>query len=136
MLTRSILSILCSFVAIFFGAVGTHAQEDVRRVALKNGESAELRNYSFVTANCLSIMIGTPGLDVLEGPAEVSVTLKEGPVMRRDRGCSSPVPGGKVIATAKDVTEPKEARLTIRLNYNTKDGARQSSSVYIISLFP
>jgi hypothetical protein len=46
------------------------------------------------------------------------------------------VAGGKVVATAKDVKEPKEAKLTIRLNYNTKEGERQSSSVYIVSLFP
>jgi hypothetical protein len=46
------------------------------------------------------------------------------------------VPGGKVVATAKDVKEPKEAKLTYRVKYKTKDGDRQTSNVYTISLFP
>jgi hypothetical protein len=121
--------------AAFLGASGAHAQQDVRRIALKNGESTELRDYSFIT-NCRSIMVGTPVLDVLEGPEELSFTLTEGTVIRRDQGCSTPVPGGKVMATATDVAEPKEAKLTIRLNYNTKNGPRQSTNVFIVSLFP
>jgi hypothetical protein len=46
--------------------------------------------------------------------------------------------GGTVVATAKEVKEPKEARLTIRLKYKTKGGGgeRQSSNLYIVSLFP
>jgi len=81
-------------------------------------------------------MVGTPVLEVLEGPEELSLALREGTVIRRDRGCSTPLPGGKVVATAKEVKEPKEAKLTIRLNYSTKDGERQSSSVYLVSLYP
>ena len=123
-------------LAIIGGATIGSAQQDVRRIALKSGESVELRNYSFIVANCQSIMIGNPTLDVLEGPEELTMTLKEEPVIRRDRGCSTPVPGGKVVAKAKEVKEAKEAKLTIRLNYNTKDGPRQSSSVFLISLFP
>jgi hypothetical protein len=81
-------------------------------------------------------MLGAPVLDVLEGPEEISLALKEGTIIRRDRGCSSAVPGGTVVATAKDIKEPMEAKLTIRLNYHTKDGDRQSSNVYIMQLLP
>ncbi len=42
----------------------------------------------------------------------------------------------KVVATAKEVKEPKEAKLTYRVKYKTKDGDRQTSNVYTISLFP
>jgi hypothetical protein len=122
-------------IAVLANAVGAHAQETPKRIVLKSGESVELRNYSFIV-DCQSTMLGTPGLDVLEGPEEISLALKEGTVIRRDRGCSTPVPGGKVVATAKDIKEPKEAKLTIRLNYHTKDGDRQSSNVYILQLFP
>jgi hypothetical protein len=134
-LTSPILSMLYVVIVILVGAVGARAQQNPQRIALKSGESVELRDYSFI-ANCRSIMVGTPVLDVLEGPEELFLALREGTVMRRDRGCSTPVPGGKVVATAKDVKEPKEAKLTIRLNYNTREGERQSSSVYIVSLFP
>ena len=81
-------------------------------------------------------MVGTPALDVLEGPEELTLTLKEGPVVPRANNCAKPVPGGTVVATAKEIKEPIEAKLTIRLKYNTKGGERQSSSVYIVSLFP
>jgi hypothetical protein len=135
-LTHLILPILCSTAAIFFDPSGARAQEDGRHIALKSGESVELRQFSFIQGNCVSTMVGTPELDVLEGPPEISVALKEEPVVRRDRGCSHPVPGGKVVATAMDVKEPKEAKLTIRLIYKTKDGTRQSANVYLISLFP
>ena len=41
-----------------------------------------------------------------------------------------------LMATAKDVKEPIEARLTYRLKYKTKDGDRQKSHIYGVSLFP
>ena len=41
-----------------------------------------------------------------------------------------------VVATAGAVKAPKEAKLTIRLKFKTKIGERQSSNVYIVSLFP
>ena len=46
------------------------------------------------------------------------------------------VPGGILMATTKDVAEPKQARLTYRLKYKTKDGDRQTSHAYNVSLFP
>jgi hypothetical protein len=46
------------------------------------------------------------------------------------------VPGGTVVATAKDVTEPKQGKLTYRIKYKTKDGDRQTGHIYNVSLFP
>ena len=126
------LAIICLGFAAFATAAGVHAQQ-TRHIALKSGESTELRNYYFVQ-HCRSIMIGNPVLDVLEGPKEVAVSLKGG--MKVPQKCTKPVLGGTVVATAKDVKAPKEAKLTIRLKFNTKVGERQSSNVYIVSLFP
>jgi hypothetical protein len=128
--------LLCGSIAIVIGSNDAPAQEDLQRIALKSGESVELRNYSFVAGDCVPIMIGTPTLEVLEGPEELSLSLKPGKVTRRERGCSTPVPGGQVVATAKEIKEPKEAKLTIRLNYMTKNGPRQSASEYLVSLVP
>ena len=111
------------------------AQQNAPRISLRNGESTELRNYYWVV-NCQSIVIGTPVLDVLEGPEQVAVTIKEGPILPRAQNCPKTVPGGTVIATAKDVTERIEAKLTIRLKFNTKMGERQDTKVYFVSLFP
>jgi hypothetical protein len=122
-------AILCGILAASAGA------QELKRIALKSGESTELRNYFWIV-NCVPIMIGQPKLDVLEGPEEVVVTLKEGPVLPRGRGCPKPVPGGAVIVTAKEIPEHKEARLTIRLQFNTKQGDRQDSNTYLLTLFP
>jgi hypothetical protein len=127
------LAIACLGLAVFAAAVGAEAQRAPRRIALKSGESTELRNFYYVQ-HCRSIMIGTPVLDVLEGPEELTVTLKES--MKLPSKCTKEVPGGTVVATAKEVKAPKEARLTIRLKFKTRIGERQTTNVYIVSLFP
>lgn len=122
-------------VAILIGAPGALAQQNLPRIALKGGESADLRNFFFIV-NCRSVLIGTPEVEVLEGPDEVVVTFREEPVLPRSQNCPRPVPGGIIVATAKAVTEKKEAKLTFRLKYNSKLGMRQNSNTYLVSLYP
>jgi hypothetical protein len=126
---------LGSIVAIFLSAADAQAQQPVQRITLKSGETVELRNFFYIV-NCQSIMIGSPQLDVLEGPDEVSVSLNEHTLLPRTQNCAKPVPGGSVVATAKEVTDRKDVKLTIRLKFNTKVGQRQDSSSYLVSLFP
>ena len=57
-------------------------------------------------------------------------------VLPRAYNCAAPVPGGVVVATATNVTEPKEGKLTYRLKFSTKMGERQNSNTYIVSLYP
>ena len=75
-------------------------------------------------------------IEILEGPDEVTLALKEGMALPRRQNCAKQVPGGTVVATAKDVTEPKQGKLTYRVKYKTKDGDRQTSRVFNVSLFP
>ena len=131
--TNSGLAIVCLGLAVFAAASGARGEQTPRRIALKSGESTELRNF-YAVQHCRSIMIGTPVLDVLEGPEELTVMLKKG--AKLPSKCTIPVPGGTVVATAKEVKAPKEAKLTIRLKYKTSIGERQSSSSYIVSLLP
>ena len=112
-----------------------HGQTELRRLALKNGESVELHTVYWIT-NCRSIMIGLPEIEVMEGPSALALNVREEPVLPRRQGCAAKVPGGTLMLTAKDVTEPIEAKLTYRLKYKTKDGVRQTSNTYIVSLFP
>jgi hypothetical protein len=111
------------------------AQDVPRRVALKSGESVDLGTVYYVN-NCRLIMIGLPDIEVLEGPTNVALSIREEPVLPRRQGCAAKVAGGTLVLTAKDVTEPVEAKLTYRLNYKTKDGPRQTSGAYMVSLFP
>jgi hypothetical protein len=132
---RGPLVVTVGSIAAILLAAEARAQQSVQRISLKSGETVELRSFIYVV-NCQSIMIGSPQLDVLEGPDEVSVSLKEHPVLPRIQNCAKPVPGGSVVATAKEVTDRKDAKLTIRLRFNTKVGERQDSSTYLVSLFP
>lgn len=141
--TRNALRI--GFMAIVAASVvvgsglGSHgaanAQDALRRIAVKNGESVDLGTVYYVS-NCRSIMVGLPDIEVLEGPKDVAVSIREEPVLPRRQGCAAKVPGGTLVLTAKDVTEPAEAKLTYRVNYKTKDGPRQTSQTFMVSLFP
>lgn len=127
-------------LAIFAGGIaniviGGQASAQNRVIALKAGESVELMTVYWVS-NCRSIMVGLPEIEILEGPKEVSLSMKEGMVLPRRQNCAARVPGGILIATAKDVKEPVEAKLTYRLRYKTKDGDRPRGYVLQLSLFP
>jgi len=109
-----------------------HAQT---RIALKSGESTELAILYWIS-NCASTMVGNPEVEVLEGPPELTLSVKPGMVLPRAQKCAKPVRGGTLIVTAKEIDEPKQATLTYRIKYKTKDGDRQRSGVYNVSLFP
>jgi hypothetical protein len=81
-------------------------------------------------------MLGLPEIEVLEGPRELTFSIREELVLPRRQGCAGKVPGGMLLLMAKGVTEKTEAKLTYRVKYSTKDGPRQTSSAYIVSLFP
>ena len=104
-------------------------------IALKNGESAEITSVWYV-ANCRSIMIGLPEVEILEGPPGLMLSVKEAMVLPRRLNCAKEVPGGILVATAKDVTEPVQGKLVYRVKYKTKDGDRQVANTYNVSLFP
>src|SRR5262245_10818384 len=132
---KVIAAILSFAIASFVGTAGADAQEELPRFSLKSGETVELRNVSF-TRNCQSILKETPVIEVLEGPEELTLTIKPTTVVLRNDNCSNPVAGGIVVATAKDVKAPKESRLTYRVKYKTLEGNRQIARVYLVSLFP
>ena len=57
-------------------------------------------------------------------------------VLPRKFNCANRVPGGTIVLTAKQVSEPVQSKLTFRVKYKTKDGDRQTSVVRNLSLFP
>ena len=121
-------------VALFLSSAAAHGQNTLR-VALKNGESVDIGPVYFIT-NCKSIVIGRPEVEILEGPPEVTVSIREEMVLPRVQNCAQKVPGGTVVLTAKDLTASKEAKITYRVKYKTKDGDRQRGVVVNVPLFP
>jgi hypothetical protein len=137
---RSLSAIGGVFISILLEAGAAYGQAIpttpvMRRIALKDGESMELGIVYFV-ANCKSITTGTPEVEILEGPPEITLTIKEGMVVPRTQGCTNKVHGGTIVASAKDVKQSKSARLVYRVKYKTKDGDRQVANAYYVELFP
>ena len=105
-------------------------------VALKNGESFELADAYWISSTCKSMLVSTPEVEILDGPPGITVAVREAMVTPRFWNCAKPIKGGKVIITAKEIEEPSYTTLTVRFKLKTKEGERQYSQVYNISLFP
>ena len=105
-------------------------------LSLKSGESADVGDVYWV-ANCKSLLKGDPTAEVMEGPPEVTVTIRKQNVTPRGKACSKPVPGGIIVVTApKEIKAKAEGKLTVRLKVPTVDGERQSNREYDVKLFP
>jgi hypothetical protein len=132
-------AILGIALGIFCGAVekGALAQitPNLPSIALKNGETVEVTEVG-LAINCRSILTSTPVAEVMEGPSEVTVTVKEAMVIPRVQNCNKPIKGGKLIFTAKDIEDYSTSKLTVRITYHTKDGDKQYSLSYNITLYP
>ena len=111
------------------------AQDSTRSIALKNGESVDLMPV-FGEKNCRSILTATPTVEVLEGPPQIKVTVREETVAPRRATCKDKIKGGVVVVTANDVKARTEGKLTFRVKYKSKDGERQTAHTYNVTLFP
>jgi hypothetical protein len=111
------------------------AENATRSIALKNGESVDLLPV-YGEKNCRSILSETPKVEVLEGPPELKVTVREDMVAPRRAACKDKIKGGVIVATAKDVKARTEGKLTFRVKYKGKDGDRQTAHTFNVTLFP
>jgi hypothetical protein len=104
-------------------------------ISLKSGESLDLHKVWFIT-RCRSMLTAAPEVEVMDGPSQLTLTIRQEKVIPRERNCAKPVDGGTIVATAGKVEEPVHARLVYRTKYKTKDGDRQVSHTYNVDLFP
>jgi len=132
--SRALLAVLT--IGCVDAMLGTDGRAQTEtRIVLKAGESVEIRTVYYVS-NCRSIMIGLPEVEMLEGPPQIALSVKEGMILPRRQNCANRIPGGTLMATAKDISEPLEGKVTYRLKYKTKDGERQRGGTFLLSLFP
>jgi hypothetical protein len=134
--SKRLLAVSC-FCLTAFGtssAAFSQAKPSIS-IALKSGETIELGTLYYVV-NCRSILTSTPQVEVLDGPEEITVTVKPQMVLPRTPQCAKQVSGGMLTVTAKKIEEAVTTPLVIRLKYPTKDGDRLYSRTYDVSLFP
>jgi hypothetical protein len=111
------------------------ARNTLSAIALKSGESVEVLDLWSV-ANCRSTLTATPTAEVMEGPSEIAVSVKEAMVVPRERECNKPVKGAKLVLSAKEIDEYSNSKLTVRVTFKTKDGDTQRSYSLNATLFP
>jgi hypothetical protein len=138
--SNAFLAVLCLILVSLLGTASARAQGVTMlagsgTIALKSGESTDVGNLWFVTG-CRSMLKSTPEVEVLDGPPQVSASVKEAMVLPRIQNCSKEVKGGTLILTAKEIEDPSFSRLTLRILFKTRDGDRQSSLVLNLQLLP
>lgn len=126
-------------LAVCFGGSAAQAQymklANAGTIALKSGETLDLGQLYWVT-NCRSNLTATPEVEILEGPPQVSATVKETMVLPRRQGCAKKIAGGMLSITAKEIDDPSFTHLTLRVLYKTKDGNRKWSHIVNLQLIP
>jgi hypothetical protein len=110
-------------------------QNQIQRIAAKSGETIELYPV-YAQVNCRSILLATPEIEVLDGPPELTFSVREQMVAVPAADCHNKIKGGMVIVAVGDVKKPIEGRLTVRVKFKTKVANTQGARTYYYSLFP
>jgi hypothetical protein len=118
---------------IALSALPAFAQTEVKTIAAKGGETVDLLPV-YGARNCRSTLVSTPEVEVLQGPAEVKLSVRE--EMVTPKNCAAKIKGGVVVATIAALTKPVDGKLTFRVKYKAKDGDHQVGHVYNVALIP
>jgi hypothetical protein len=116
-------------------ALGASSGILAQEISLKANENFDLGSVYWVS-NCMNLLSSFAGVEVLEGPPGITLTIREEDVVPRKQNCPNKVPGGVVVASVKSVPENVAGILKYRVLYNTSHGLRQSNHSVQISLYP
>ena len=73
----------------------------------------------------------------MQGPPEVTASIREQKVIPHIQNCAKQVDGGILLLTApKEIKERKQAKVILRVKYPTVDGERQKSHDIDLTLVP
>lgn len=136
---KSIAPRAIAFAVALFAFVGIGKAQEPTLLSMNGGDTLQVRVVTLVTTTCDPLFLSLEGIDILEGPPEISLKFEPGMVhtFTTSRDCPKPVKGGTVMATAaKDIAERKEALLTFRVRFKTKQGQSQNTVRYRVLLFP
>jgi len=124
--------LLCAALLALQCTLPTSARAEPK--VLGSGESVDL-GAVFWTDGCSSTLITIVGVDLLEGPPGVKLSVRGEDVVPGKQDCPK-VPGGMVVASVKEVRAPVTATLKYRVRYKTANGSRQSEHSVELSLQP
>ncbi len=123
----------CLMGIMALSAVPAVAEDEVKTIAAKGGESIDLMPV-YGAHNCRSTLVAPPQVEVLKGLPEVTLSVRE--EMVTPKNCSAKIKGGVVVAAIAQIKQPVEGKLIFRVKYKAKDGDHQVGHVYAVSLVP
>ena len=128
---------VAAFVAILSMAIGFSGEARAQEtLSLKNGEKADYGPVFWIS-NCQSRLVKFAGIDMLDGPPGLTLSLREESVAPLARyKCSNKVPGAIVVLSANGFTSKYSGTISFRVRYLTEDGAKQSSHKANVEVFP
>ena len=133
------LAIVCSIATSAFAQQQQQIPAPII-FSIRGGETLLLRFVASVTNDCVSTFKGFEGIDILNGPPEITLKFVPGKVSVNTVGgrVCKPTAGGSIMITAaKDIGEEQEADLTFRVRYSTKQSNNFTwTSRYHLLLFP
>ncbi len=130
---RLIIVMLSAAIAVALAGASAHGAE---AIALKSGETAEIGNVFWI-ASCRSLLKGAMTVEVLEGPSDVTASIREQKIVPHKYNCPKPVEVGVLLLTApKEIKTRLQAKVTLRVKYPTVDGERQNSRDIDLTLVP
>ena len=106
---------------------------DEKTIVAKSGETIDIKPV-YGALHCKSILTATPEVEVLQGPPELKLSVRED--MVTPERCQTKVKGGVVVATIGEVKQQIDGKVRFRVKYKTKDGTREPGYVYNVSLLP
>jgi hypothetical protein len=113
------------FAGLIGGCILALAEDTT--VALKSGETVELNNLFWV-ASCRSLLTGPMRVEILQGPPEITASIRQQNIVPHALNCAKPVDGGVLLLTAaKDVQTKIQAKVVLRVKFPTVDGEKQRS---------
>jgi hypothetical protein len=136
------ISALAIALAIATPAIAQQQQIPAPAIfSIRGGETLLLRPLGWVPSDCVSVFVSLEGIDILDGPPEVTLKFEPGQVnltTTAGKVCPKPLPGGNMMFTAsKDIAEQKEANLTLRVRVKTKHTSAATATMrYHLLLFP
>lgn len=131
-----IASVLIGVASIFAYCGGVKAVAEPLTIALKSGESVDLQNV-FWAINCRSLLKGPMTVEILEGPPEVTASIREQKIVPHIQNCANAINAGVlVLSAAKGISKKVEATTVLRVKYPAPDGDKQKAFEYQVILLP
>jgi len=131
------MNMKCALPAIglllLLSAAPALAEDEEKLIAAKSGETVDVMPV-YGAPRCRSVLTATPEVEVLQGPPEIKLSVRE--AMVTPPKCREKVKGGIVVATVGQVKQPTDGKLIFRVKYHTKDGPIQTGQIRKFTLLP